>query len=266
MSWDFFQLKHEQKMPRYHIEVCTDANMGSEKFISGFIHDWFDQLPSNLHPDRFGKEQRARKTFADEGQEGAIKAWLDSKMPILIKKSRKPKIEASGFWWPTKDLDSSIAKLRFPWEYSILLDISAGDESALCLMRFLINHFNPAFGSICSYEDKREKHLDIFPRTLPDGSEVEVSQWAGAVPGKTLPGIYWTTYFGPWSLEKIGRDKFANLRVPKCEPINNGLLVVAYQGFPKIDRVDARRAEKEIVRLLGKQKFFDLETWQPPED
>jgi hypothetical protein len=247
-------------MKSYVIEVKTAVDMGSEQFATSFLHDWFNQLPPRLHPNRYDKGEPVRKSLQPENLETATKAWSDLKFPILLKRTTKPRFQTSGSASSKKGINNRL----FPGEYTVWLDTNAGDELALLLFRFLINHCNPAFGAIACYEDKRNKHFVTYRETYPGGGSAQVEQYVGLGVGETLPGIYWATYFGPWALGKIGREKVLGLKVPNIESIGDGLMILAYDELSEIDPVKAHAVEDQIVQSLGKANFFDKSKWRPP--
>jgi hypothetical protein len=128
----------------------------------------------------------------------------------------------------------------------------ASYQDFLELFRFLIKYFEPAFGHISTYDDHRTKHFITFEDR---GGQTEM--YTGLDVGETLPGVYWATYFGSWSVEKVGRDRFSNLKAYKVEPINSGYLVLAYRSIKEVGTLAAQEAEERITDHLGRANFFD---------
>lgn len=125
----------------------------------------------------------------------------------------------------------------------------------LKLLRFLIRHFEPAFGYIATDEDHHDKHFLSF-KDIDGETEMYVGQEI-LEHEETLPGVYWVTYFGPWAVEKIGNGRFANLKAERGESIDGGYLVQAYSLASEAGSSDAREAETSIINQLGKQHFFN---------
>jgi len=235
-------------MKNYVIGVKTDFNIGAPEFVSPFVQDWFSRLPRELQPDRFGPGEPARLKVADVGVEGVIEAWLKSRRPLVLKRVAKPKFQTTGDWRERKGLDRRL----FPWHITVWLDPKAGDQLALLLFRFLIERLKPAFGSIAAYEDKREKH---FVSLKDRGMTIE--SYEGLDVGEKLPGIYWATYFGEWSLQKLGRDKFAGLPAHRQESVASGVLVIAYPECSMAGSEQAGRSEDRLLDALGREHFFN---------
>ncbi len=114
----------------------------------------------------------------------------------------------------------------FPWSCIVWLSPSAGDELSLKLLHFLIRHFEPAFGFITTNEDHRDKHFLSF-EDIDGVTEMYVGQDI-LENEETLPGVCWLTYFGPWAVERIGNERFADLKAEKVKSIDGGYLVQAY--------------------------------------
>lgn len=221
--------------------------MGSEQFIESFVKDWFCDLPSALHPDRFDAGEPVRKRFDKEGLEGAIALWKKIVLPLMLKRVKKPKFHTTGSWRTRRGLDTR----PFPWDYIIWLNEDAEDDLALELLHFLIKHLKPAFGSITTYDDQKQKHFI----TYKDRGGV-AQKYIGLDVGETLPGVYWATYFGRWCLEKIGREKFIGLPAYKTSNDQDGVLVLAYEKCASAGSPEALQVEEGIRQQLGKEHFF----------
>jgi hypothetical protein len=235
-------------MNEFHFDVRTDKDLGSEDFVRSLLTAWCHELDKPLSPEFFDLGEPVRRSFAKEGLETAVRTWVDNGMPLLLKRRSKPKFEAAIDWRRNKGLDPRL----FPWSCTVWLSLAAGDELALELFRFLIKYFEPAFGHISTYDDHRTKHFITFEDR---GGQTEM--YTGLDVGETLPGVYWATYFGSWSVEKVGRDRFSNLKAYKVEPINSGYLVLAYRSIKEVGTLAAQEAEERITDHLGRANFFD---------
>lgn len=236
-------------MSEYHIDVRTNKDIGSEHFVRAFLSDWCSELDVRLRPERFDLGEPIRRHFAEEGIESAIRLWVDGGMALLLKRVSKPKFEASIEWWRR---DKSLDLRPFPWSCTVWLHPSASEELALELFRFLVRFFEPSFGHISTYDDHRAKHFITF-----EDHGMQAEQYIGLDVGETLPGIYWATYFGPWSVKKVGKERFITLKACKAEPIDGGYLVFAYGTVKEAGTLAAREAEIQIMNHLGRTNFFD---------
>jgi len=233
---------------KYYMCVKTDLNLGTREFVEGLLTQWYYELDPLLRPERYDLGEPIRKKLDDNGLKNAVETWLRAQMPVMLKRVSRPKFEASIDWRPRKGLDPRL----FPWDCVVWLDFSAGDELAIKLFRFLISHFQPAFGWITSYQDEIEKHFITFQDPIG-----RTQMFVGKDPGETLPGVYWGTYFGPWAIQKIGREKFAQLPVGTIQHVNAGMLVFAYPTCKLAATVEGRKCEERIKACLGKELFFD---------
>jgi hypothetical protein len=235
-------------MNEFHFDVRTDKDLGSETFVRNLLTAWCNELDKLLSPEFFDLGEPIGRSFAKEGLEVAVRTWVDNGMPLLLKRRSKPKFEANIDWRRNKGLDPR----PYPWSCTVWQSLAAGDELAIHLFRFLIRVFEPAFGHISTYDDHRAKHFITFKDRTGQAEE-----YHGLDVGEKLPGIYWVTYFGPWAVEKIGKDRFSSLKAHKVEPINSGYLVFAYSSIKEVEALAAREAEGRIVDHLGRVNFFD---------
>lgn len=239
-------------MRDYVIEIKTDKNLGSRTFVRQLLEEWCNYLDERLRPEFFALGEPVRRSFASEGIETAVEAWLSQGMGLYLRRRSKPKFLAGIEWFRReKGLDPRL----FPWSCIVWLSPSAGDELSLKLLHFLIRHFEPAFGFITIDEDHRDKHFLSF-EDIDGVTEMYVGQDI-LENEETLPGVYWLTYFGPWAVERIGSERFADLKAEKVESIDGGYLVQAYGSGSQAGGSLARQAETRIGSQLGKQHFFD---------
>lgn len=234
----------------YNIRVITNKDLGDPDFIKNLLEAWHSEVDSNLKPEFFGLGEPVRHNFAEKGIEAAIKMWITEGMGLLLRR------RGSSFgylatidWWRR---DKTLDKRLFPWSCNIYLRRKAGDEVAYEFFKFLIKWFDPAFGYLSTNEQIDEKHFITFEDVTG-----QTEQYEGLDLGKTLPGLYWITYFGPWAITRIGEDRFQNLEAEKIERVCEGNLVVAYPSSKEIGNPVASDIEKRIVNKLGRRYFFD---------
>lgn len=235
-------------MKRYLLEVKTNKNIGDERWLRALLTEWRENLDETLRPERFGLGEPVRRRFADEGIESAVRLSLDSGISLMLARVSKPKFIVDMDWRPEKGLDPR----PFPWGCTVWLHLSAGDQRALNLFRFIVRHVEPAFGFVSTEEDHRDKHFIIF-----DDIGGRAEMYVGQDVEDTLPGVYWVTYFGPWAAEKIGKERFADLKAEKVESIDGGYLVQGYSTASEAGSPLAREAETQIISQLGKHHFFN---------
>jgi hypothetical protein len=237
-------------MKDYLIEVKTKKDIGSLATVRGFLSEW-RRSDERLRPEMFDLGEPIRRRFEREGIESAVSLWIENGIALMFKRVRKPKFVVDIDWRQEKGLDPR----PFPWGCTVWLHGSAGDRLAVEFLRFLIRHFEPVFGSISTDEDDRNKHFISF-NDLSGRSE----RYIGRDIGETLPGVYWTTYFGPWAVEKIGEERFAELKGENVESIYGGFLVQAYKSASEAGSPVAEEAETRIANQLGRQHFFNKAT------
>jgi hypothetical protein len=233
----------------YHLKVQTNKNLGSEAFVRGLLTQWCSALNERLRPEFFDLGEPMRRSFASEGIEAAVSAWISSGMGLLLRRRSRPKFEVSIEWFRKEE--SKDPRL-FPWSCTVWMSKTAGDNLVLELFQFLLKSFEPAFGHATTYEDYRQKHFISFE----DRNEI-VEKYVGTEIGETLPGVYWVTYFGPWAVDKIGKSRFAKLKAEKVESIDAGYLVQPYSKASEAGNSLARKAETQIINQLGKEHFFN---------
>jgi hypothetical protein len=238
-----------KRKDKYEIELRTKKNIGDETFARELLKHWCNRIDPKLRPDRFDLGEPIRRMFSNEGVNAAVRMWVDNKMPVMLKRTSSPRFTVSMSWREHRGLD----KREFPWDCLVWLDVSAGDHLALELFRFLIQYFEPAFGFISTSQDLREKHFVTFKDRV---GQVETFVGLKDV-GKIFPGVYWATYFGSWSIDKIGKANFQTLRPYKTESVGDGLLVLAYPSCLEARTSAAQQAEGNIKQHLGQELFFD---------
>jgi len=235
-------------MSEFYIKIRTNKDLGSEPFVNDLLTSWCNDLDIALRPESFDIGEPVRHSLATEGIEKAVRMWINEGMGLDLKRRSKPKFDAVIDWRSDLGLDDRL----FPWGCTVWLNASAGDKLALELFKFLVCFFEPSFGWLTTQKDIDEKHFITF-EDLTGIAE----QYEGFDVGDTLPGVYWTTYFGPWAIKKIGKALFHNLNAEKVEPFNGGNLVTAYSSSSEIGSPKGTEIEREIMNKLGKEHFFD---------
>lgn len=241
----------------YFLRVATSKDLGNEAFVHSFLTDW--RSDPGLYPEFFGLGEPIRRKFESGTVDAAAQLWLGQQMPVMLRRQTKPRFVADIWWRPDKGADPR----PYPWGCHVFLSQAAGDELALRLFGFLVDHFEPAFGSIATVEDSRAKHQVAWR----EGDE-HVSQHMGLDVGKfvtttidygreVLPGIYWVTYFGPGAAELVGRAALECLEADRVERLRSGFLVRAYPSARASTTQPAHAAEAQIMKQLGREHFFD---------
>lgn len=243
----------------YVLRVKTEKDLGDRDFAASFLGSWIRDLDTRLHPEFFDLGEPIRRSFDKEGLGAAVDLWVSSQMPVMLRRRTKPKLEADIKWRHIKGKDPR----PYPWGCTAWLNRSAGDDLALTLFRFLVEHFEPAFGSISTEEDSRAKHWVTFEDRggrseqymgLDVGRFITITTDYGR---EVLPGVYWVTYFGLGAKTIVGEDHLAGLRAHSVEELAGGDLVRAYASSRDVGTPAAARAEAEIMDQLGREHFFD---------
>jgi len=250
-------LKNDGESKMYIIKVKTDREMGSEGFVTRFLHDWYYHENELMRPEMYGMGEPIRYKIEERGIEAAIKAWLKNKMPVMLKRKSSPKFEVDMSWRPQRGLDPRL----FPWDCIIWLNYKAGNKLAIEMFKFIITNLEPAFGYLTNEEDYKEKHyVEYKDRTGTTQKYIGREPGGKCLPhdvSATLPGIYWVTYFGTWAISEIGKSKFKNLNVHCIEDYQTGYLVTLYKDSSIIGTQEAKDIERDVINKLGREKFFD---------
>lgn len=243
----------------YVIRLKTDKNLGSEAFARDLLSSWRSQMPTALRPEYFDLGEPVRRSFEKEGLDCAVRMWVDNQMPLYLTHRTKPRMMVAMNWRPDKGKDPR----PFPWGSTVWLARSAGDDLAVTLFRFLIEHFEPAFGSVSTEDDSRAKHFVVWEDR---GGTAE--QYMGLDVGRfvsirtdygreVLPGVYWITYFGLGAKGIAGEWRLENLHAEKVERLGDGYLVRAYSASSLAGTPTAHQAEAKVMDQLGREHFFD---------
>lgn len=243
----------------YVLRVKTEKDIGTRKFASELLGSWVNEIDPGLRPEFFALGEPIRRSLEKEGVGAAVDLWVGRQMPVMLRRRTKPKLEASIDWRPIKGKDPR----PFPWGCTVWLDRSAGDELALNLFRFLVGHFEPAFGSITTEEDSRTKHWITFEDRTGRSEQymgLDVGRFVSIITDygrEVLPGVYWTTYFGPGAKRIVGERNLERLEADRVERLGDGYLVRAYPTVNVAGAEAAHQAEDKIMEQLGAEHFFE---------
>lgn len=243
----------------YVVEIKTDKNIGTERFARELMGSWRERMPSELRPEYFDLGEPVRRSFEKEGLDRAVRTWVDNRMPLYLTRRTKPRMVVSTRWRPEKGLDPR----PYPWGCTVWLKRSAGDDLALTLFRFLIEHFEPAFGSVATEDDSRAKHWVTFQDRTGRAERymgLDVGRFATITTDygrDVLPGVYWLTYFGPGAIAILGDVDFGRLEAHRVEKLGAGYLVWAYPSVTEAATPAGLEAERKVMEQLGTDRFFD---------
>lgn len=232
---------------RYVLEVKTSKHLATEPFVRELLEAWCTDIEPRLRPEFFSLGEPVRRSFEQEGVQEAVHTWLANQAPLMLRRKGEPDFLADIEWRPEKGKDPR----PYPWGCTVWLGRSAGDELAIRFFRFLVDHFDPAFGSITTEHDSKAKHWITWEDRLGKAEKL-----VGLDVTAVLPGIYWVTYLGPGAMKLLGRESLRSLKAHRVEPYGDGCLVWAYESINEAASA-ARKAEIEIVQQLGKEHFFD---------
>ena len=135
------------------------------------------------------------------------------------------------------------------WDYLRTLGPSTLKQFAVEM--FLVSRSE--YGFLTSESDHKAKNFLV--KQLPSGATS--SQFVGTDPECGIPGLYWLNLFGPrytaWLRPQIET-------VPGVvKAIGGGGISLRFGGSPdEAEAVDVLADEKEAIRILGPEKFFDL--------
>lgn len=235
-------------MKQYEIKIYTDIDMGTEKFVRFLLENWLNHPNKSLRPDRYDKCEPARRKFDDQGVQPVVDIWLKTGMTPVLKRVARPKFDCSFEWYRAINIKKGNA---IPWSITIWIDSDISRVTVLEFLTFLVFTFKPAFGSVALDEEMEANHKITYSAY---GGIAE--KYVGLEVGPTWPGIYWMTYFGPWSLRKIGAERMERLSLGEKIPIDSGILVEAYQDAFDWNLAQSRSRVSQIKYFLGDQNFF----------
>lgn len=238
-------------MNEYNISVITEKNLGDPTFVRGLLEAWQNDLGPELRPELYGLGEPVRISFAEKEIDDAVNLCIREGMGLLLRRRSPFSYLATIDWWRREEtLDSR----PFPWSCKVLLSRNAGTDLALRFLKFLIEWFDPAFGYLSTNDQIDAKHFITFEDLT---GTTEMYEGLDILEDGVLPGVYWATYFGPWALRKIGKERFEGLAVEQVESVHNGYLVMACGTSSEIGSPESIEAESRIVSTLGHQHFFD---------
>lgn len=253
-------------MNEYVIQIKTDKNLGEESFVHNLLYSWYENKEEKMRPERFNHFEPIRHLFAKEGIDAAIQMWLKCR-PLMLKRISNPKFEVDINWRREKGKDPR----EFPWNCCIWLNKKAGDSLAKAFLDFLIEHFEPIYGFVTTYEHEKSKHFFKFKSKRYANSTEEYFEGLDIltpftshryIQQNTLPGIYWLTYFSHRIIDRLGPNKFTNIPAEEVFNYKNGILIQSHEECFKINK----DAEDKIVNHLGKELFFDRDKYIKEND
>ena len=238
---------------QYAIHILTDKSLDADQFARPFLEAWIDGNP-NFTPERFGRGEPAQHPIADTGLEGLVSEWR--KPPALMfKRMTAPKFVADVSWRETKGNDPR----PYPWGIKVWLDRKAGDALALEFFEFLIQWFEPAFARMTSTEESTRKHFATYPFYEGGKHMGTAEQFVGTDGVDTLPGIYWLTYLTPKVIDERLTARLNDKVLRRDE--RGGVLIQAHEKSADIGSEMAQSMESEIINVLGRERFFDINRW-----
>lgn len=127
-------------------------------------------------------------------------------------------------------------------------------QKLLSFAKQLYNWGNIDHGYICHQKDWKIKNKFDRPMIIEGKPLMTGGVWLK----KSLPGLYWINFFGPVYVELIGENKFDSLSACNKEKLSDGGYVVITSQSPfDYDKPKTQKVEKEIIRHLGNDIFFD---------
>lgn len=135
------------------------------------------------------------------------------------------------------------------------LSKSSNVEELLEFTIGLCNRFPPLYGGIAAKEDWDAKHKLL--RTSPTGGESH--EKVGLDITSCLPGIYWTTIFGPAVSARLElKKRTSTLPIERAITLNNGGTILVLRKSPVSPELSERLShDQEIIDAIGAEYFFD---------
>jgi len=232
---------------KYFIEVHTDKDIGNFEFAGSLLNAWLHHHDAKLRPEYFGLGEPIRKSFKEHSVADAVTQWNEAQIPLMLRRGSAPAFTVNIKWRPNKGQDTR----PYPWGSSIWLALKAGDDRASELFRFLIEWFDPAFGMLTTWSDLKNKHLTRQETRL--GIE---EKFVGLDVNRTVPGVYWQTYFGKELLRHFPRIGATKIDAAKAETYRDGLLLCLFQSSGAIGSESGREIERSVEAEIGSDIFF----------
>lgn len=234
-----FKINIETRLPIHHGNIAT-----------GFLEEWCSESLPAIRPERWGKGEPARHVIQDTSLADIISTW--TQVPLIFRRLTPPRLTLSFNWRFNVGRDTR----PYPWDAVGWMARSAGDAAAVELLRLLIKHFSPGFGSLTTDQDSRDRHLTDWPHVVNGQMVGKATGFRGNHVGATLPGIYWRTYFGPDLVTDLGIEGIIGKIPSHAQICGEGVLLQPYERSQSIGTPSARYAEEELMNLIGINNFY----------
>jgi len=119
------------------------------------------------------------------------------------------------------------------------------------------------YASFCLDEQWRRDHqFDVRSKpssARPEGFIAKITR--GTDLAKGIPGVYWGTYFGPFYVEWLGREKFERLDCYQIKELETGGILLLLTERPDTwMHNDHQALRRSIIEALGQDAFYDADT------
>jgi hypothetical protein len=242
---------------RLTLDLWTRADLRPKEFAISFVSSFAEELPTHF-PDEWDdiNDDPAIVSARDFG--AAVDMWLSNS----IRCGRS--IMASRHKRSSLIICFLCGQSRQP--HSIFLDLEgvAGGDAVVAASARLFHRWvtisNADFGRLCC--ENEWKHKNVIEQFVEDDG--------GVIPWKVfhqkittgLPGVYWSTYFGPAIAEWLGVDRVATLPWPRVERHAGGFFAV--RSSSPMDWQADTELDRRALKHLGEDRVFDMAQRQRP--
>ena len=230
---------------RLYTRVSFDDKNRAEKLCKKFL-----EFDGDFIPTKFNSHEPIQMNFDPHNLSQPVNLLSQTSHHLLLKRN-KPRWQAYIYWLKGRNR---------PWFWTFDFGKEwIKEDRPRKIAEFLTSlsvDFHPVFAGGGLSTDWFEKHDVIDPKT----GKFKESAGAGFFPGTGLPGIYWFNFFGKELVDFFGKDRLLKINdgVILYQSSNN-ICILVYEKPDQKTSLWRRQCEERVVKLLGKQYFFDLE-------
>lgn len=238
-------------MDEFVVHLDTAKTISTPAFAQQFLSSWLAHPLRDIRPERWGRGEPVRFSIASTSIEALVSEWC--KVALMFKRISRPKMTVSISWRHEKGLDPK----PYPWGLTAWISKNAGAVAAEEFFRMAVAHFEPAFASLTTQEDSREKHFMKRPHFVGGRHVGTAESFEGNHVLETVPGVYWLTYFGDQIANIVDAERLLSIPQGDVQRLGPGYLLRAFERADDIGSTSAREIEQKIKAHLGTGKFFD---------
>nr|QCO92916.1 hypothetical protein [uncultured bacterium] len=223
----------------------------------GLLDCWTKYEDVGLAPERYGSSERRTFPLIRWNKKDMEQTWIRASGGVFKRKSPWNMSALIFFTWNRyRRLPVKAISFFTLWVDAEFFSSGQRVERFFELCKDLYTWGSMDHGYVAHENEYRLKNS-----LTPDGR----GQIGGANLKIALPGIYWANFFGPLYVKWLGEEKFKNLKTYYKERLpNGGWLFVTLPHVLEYEEPGSQAKEREIISLLGRDAFFEIEDSQKP--